>query len=84
MIEGIIYGTLLMVAFLFGLKVGIGLHKGKDIELNPVKAVTNVIQDTKEFVRETVEQEKTRQAEEYKQQGLENIINYDGTKESQK
>lgn len=79
-----IYGIALMIAFLFGLKLGIGLNKGKDVELNPVKAVTKVITDTKEFIEETVDQQKAREEEQLRQQGLENIINFDGTKESQK
>lgn len=73
-----------MIAFLFGLKVGLALNKGKDIELNPVKAVTKVIKDTKEFIEETVDDEKAKRYEEYRQQGIQNIMNFDGTKESQK
>lgn len=69
-------GTLCIVCFLFGAKVGNSVSKGKEIELptlNPIKA----IKERREEYEGNKEQERTSTI-------FENMENYDGTNRGQK
>ena len=80
MIEGIIIGALLMTAFLFGLKIGITINKKGDIVLNPIKASIDIVQNTKQAINEVREQTEAEKRTKLFEEGLNNIMNYEGPK----
>jgi hypothetical protein len=76
MLYGIIIGTLMMVSFFIGLKIGLKIRDNQPIELNPVKTIGNVIKDTQQYIEETTEQEKIREKQKEQEEGIQNILNY--------
>lgn len=66
-----------ILCFLIGAKIGQKTIKGEDIEINPIKAIKEDIEEAK------INKEIELQNEEFKKE-LENIDNYDGTNVNQK
>lgn len=66
-----------ILCFLIGAKIGQKTIKGEDIEINPIKAIKEDIEEAK------INKEIELQNEEFKKE-LENIDNYDGTSVNQK
>lgn len=66
-----------ILCFLIGAKIGQKTIKGEDIEINPIKAIKEDIEEAK------ISKEIELQNEEFKKE-LENIDNYDGTSVNQK
>ena len=70
--EGYIYCGLCIISFTIGAMVGQRSQKGKDISLNPIKAVKEARQESKEKKEENLRVKKINTM-------LSNIDNYDGT-----
>lgn len=70
--EGYIYCGMCILSFVIGAMVGQRAQKGKDITINPVKAIKEEIKDSKEKKQEDL---KIRQFNAM----LKNIDNYDGS-----
>lgn len=70
--EGYIYCGMCILSFVIGAMVGQRTQKGKDITLNPVRAIKEEIKDSKEKKQEDL---KIRQINTM----LKNIDNYDGS-----
>lgn len=70
--EGYIYCGMCILSFVIGAMIGQRAQKGKDITINPVKAIKEEIKETKEKKQEDL---KIRQINTM----LKNIDNYDGS-----
>lgn len=70
--EGYIYCILCIISFVIGAIIGQSVRKGKDITINPVKAIKEEIKESKEKKQEDL---KIRQMNAM----LKNIDNYDGS-----
>ena len=77
MTNTIIICFLNMFSLLVGVKIGQSSIKGKEIQLNPVKAVKNEINNTKEEKKQSLQKRKIETM-------LHNIDSYDGTGIGQK
>lgn len=70
--EGYIYCGMCILSFVIGAMIGQRAQKGKDITINPVKAIKEEIKESKEKKQEDL---KIRQMNTM----LKNIDNYDGS-----
>lgn len=70
--EGYIYCGLCIISFVIGAIVGQSSKKDRNITLNPIKAIKENIQESKEKKEETLRVKKMNTI-------LTNIDNYDGT-----
>ena len=70
--EGYIYCGMCILSFVIGAMIGQRTQKGKDITINPVKAIKEEIKESKEKKQEDL---KIRQMNTM----LKNIDNYDGS-----